>query len=148
MTESSTFRASRRDAAAGKEERLEVLRMLESGAITADEAARLLDALDRTDRTPPFSPPHQEAAANAAAGGRERATVVRIRVSDAASGRARVNLALPLSLVDTGLSVVRRFAPDRLTEAERIRQMIFSGIRGQIVDIEGKAGERVQVIVE
>jgi hypothetical protein len=148
MTDTFPFRTSRRDAAAGKEDRLEVLRMLESGAITADEAARLLDALDRTERIPPFSPPNQEAAPGATAGGRERATIVRIRVTDAASGRARVNLALPLSLVDTGLNVVRRFAPDRLTEAERIRQLIFSGIRGQIVDIEGKTGERVQVIIE
>ena len=144
MTEASTFRGSRRDAAAGKEERLEVLRMLENGAITAEEAARLLDALDRTERIPPFAPPEP----GNGAPGRERATVVRIRVSDAASGRTRVNLALPLSLVDAGLGVVRRFAPDRLTEAERIRQLVFSGIRGQVLDVEGNAGERVQIIVE
>jgi len=41
---SQSARPSRREVAS--EERLEVLRLLEQGGITAEEAARLLDALD------------------------------------------------------------------------------------------------------
>ena len=39
------IRSSQRDQM--REERLEILRLLEAGTVTADEAATLLDALDR-----------------------------------------------------------------------------------------------------
>src|SRR5215210_6247853 len=45
------IRSSQRDQM--REERLEILRLLEAGTITADEAATLLDALDRAALPPP-----------------------------------------------------------------------------------------------
>ena len=45
MVEPVLIRSSQRDQL--REERLEILRLLEAGTITADEAATLLDALDR-----------------------------------------------------------------------------------------------------
>jgi len=52
MTEPVPLRPSQRDQL--REERLEILRLLEAGSITTDEAATLLDALDRA--VPPPTP--------------------------------------------------------------------------------------------
>src|SRR5215204_166435 len=47
------IRSSQRDQL--REERLEILRLLEAGTITAEEAATLLDAIDRVVVPPPNS---------------------------------------------------------------------------------------------
>jgi len=133
-------RPSRRDAA--REERLEILRMLEQGAITADEAATLLDALDRADR--PSASPFAEEATQPIGG---RPKQVRIRITDSDTGKASVNLALPLGLIDAGLGIARRFAPDRLLNAEAIRESVTTGFRGPLLDVDD-GGERVEIIVE
>lgn len=131
---------TRRDSA--REERMEILRMLEEGSVTADEAAALLDALDRADR----QPPSLDAESSRATGGRARQ--VRIRVTDGASGRSKVNLTLPLGLVDAGLGIARRFAPDRIGDMEAIRDSIATGaFRGSLIDVD-EGGERVEIILE
>ena len=141
MTEPLMPRATKRDPA--KEERLQILEMLEGGAITADEAAALLDALARADRQTATSS-SADAASSPAAG---RPRQVRIRITDGDTGRASVNLAVPLGLVDAGLTIARRFAPDRLPDAEAVRESITTGFRGSLLDIDD-GGERVEIIVE
>jgi hypothetical protein len=139
VTDASTTRPGRREPSA-REERLDVLRMLEGGTITADEAARLLDALDRTDRAPsPVFPPTSEGPN----GGRPRH--VRVRISE--GGKIKVNLRLPLGLLDAGIGIARRFAPDRIGDAQLLRDAILSGMKGELVDIDDN-GERVEIIVE
>lgn len=139
MAEPTPVRASRRDAA--REDRLEILRLVETGAVTADEAGTLLDALDQAERQAPF--PAEEAPARTAA----RARQVRIRITDDASGRASVNLVLPLGLIDAGLKVGRRFAPEQLPSAEAIREAIAGGFRGSLLDVDD-GRERVEIVVE
>jgi hypothetical protein len=125
---------SRRDQA--EDERLEILRMVESGTITADEAARLLDALGDAERAAPAPPPRP---------GRGRQ--VRIRVSDSATGKAKVNLVLPIGLIDAGLGIAQRFAPERFVDSATIREALSSGVSGPLLDVDDK-GERVEIIVE
>lgn len=115
-------RTSRRDAP--REDRLEILRRLESGGVTVDEAQTLLDALDRAERPAPAAA--EETPARAAAGARQ----VRIRITDGSTRRAAVNLVLPLDPIDTGLKLGRRFAPARLPPADAIREAIAGGFRG------------------
>src|SRR5688572_14250126 len=83
MVEPVPIRPSQRDQM--REERLEVLRLLEAGGITADEAATLLDALDRA-----FPPPPSRAAPRG-----PEVRQVRIRVTDSTNGKVMVNLAFP-----------------------------------------------------
>ncbi|MCC2629610.1 MAG: uncharacterized protein K0S14_3260, partial [Thermomicrobiales bacterium] len=87
------IRSSQRDQM--REERLEILRLLEAGSITADEAATLLDALDRAS----LPSPNGESARLRSA----EARLVRIRVTDSTTGRSVVNLAFPLGLIKSGL---------------------------------------------
>ena len=126
----------------GGEERLEVLRLLQAGEITADEAAQLLDALDRSE-------------AGARGVGVEPGTPMtgrkggsfRLRVSNSATGKSNVNLSLPLGLIGAGVAVAKRFAPEHVPDPDRLREAIATGLQGKILDVDDD-GERVEIWVE
>lgn len=139
MSDPRPGRSSRRDTT--KAERLEVLRLLETGDISAGEAETLLEALSAAEQTGW----RLDDPADAAAG--RPARTVRVRISDLSSGRATINLALPLSLIDAGLKVARRFAPDKVPSVESIRQNITAGMAGTLLDVVD-ANERIEIIVE
>lgn len=123
------------------EERLEILRLLQAGEITADEAAQLLEAVDRSEGRPRGS-----------AGGSggdvfRKGGSFRVRVTNSATGKANVNLALPLGLVGAGIAVARRFAPDQVPDSATIQDALVSGLRGKLLDVDNE-GERVEIWVE
>jgi hypothetical protein len=137
MVEPVPLRPSQRDQL--REERLEVLRLLEAGTITADEAATLLEALDRaTLPAPNIGPAPQRNA---------EARLIRIRVTDSEDGKATVNLAFPLGLIKTGLDIAGQFVPEYLPKAEAIRESVTAGFRGSLVDVDD-GGQRLEIIVE
>jgi hypothetical protein len=122
-----------------REERLEILRLLEAGAVTVDEAATLLDALDR-GASPPLN-------GGVAAQRNIDAHLVRIRVTDSTNGKAMVNLAFPLGLVKSGLDIAGQFVPEYLPKVEAIRESVNAGFRGSLLDVDD-GGQRVEIIVE
>src|SRR3954467_3730496 len=135
MDEPTPIRSSSRDQL--REERIEVLRLLETGSISAEEAATLLEALDRS------FPPMNTAPAQANAKARQ----VRIRVTDSETGKASVNLAFPLGLIKSGLDIASQFVPEYLPKEEAIRESLTGGFRGALVDIDD-GGQRVEIIAE
>ena len=118
------------------EERLQILRMVESGKVTAEEGKRLLDALGARGGEP--EPP----------GGRAR--WVRIRVSNKQTGKSRINVNLPIQLVDMGLRLAGRFAPDMDdVDLDELRRLISGGIHGKLVEVDDEEeGEHVEIFVE
>ncbi|MYJ77391.1 MAG: DUF2089 domain-containing protein, partial [Caldilineaceae bacterium SB0670_bin_27] len=76
------------------EERMRVLKMIEEGKISAKEGARLLGALGKSDE----QARRQRGTAEAGAEGGGR--WLRLRVSDTRSGKTRVNLTIPIGLVN------------------------------------------------
>jgi hypothetical protein len=145
------------EGAALGEERLEILRLVENQTITAEEAARLLEALDRSDRErrsqsqdtvpfmagipapPPFPGPGPRP--------RPRGRNVRIRITDVEEEEVRLNLVLPHPLLEAGLKMAKRFAPDHLLDAKDIRESIDEGFEGPILDILDD-DQRVEIVVE
>ncbi len=136
------------------EERLEILRLVENQTITAEEASRLLEALDRSDRArqdtlaftpgpqaPPFGfvPPPERP--------RRPGRNVRIRITDTAEDETKLNLVLPHPLLEAGLKMAKRFAPDHLLDAKDIRESIDVGFEGPILDIHD-GDQRVEIVVE
>ncbi|MHB0858961.1 MAG: SHOCT-like domain-containing protein [Anaerolineae bacterium] len=120
------------------EERLQILKMIESGRISAAEGARLLEAID-------------------AAGGREQAESdgapprwFRVRVTDLRSGKNKVNINIPLGLVKVGMNMGAKFAPDMAgIHIEEVMQAVKSGVHGKIIDVEdAEGGERVEIYAE
>jgi hypothetical protein len=59
-----------------------------------------------------------------------------VRVTDLASGRNKVNINIPMSLVNVGLKMGARFAPDiEGINFDEIVAAIKSGSQGKIVDV-------------
>jgi len=131
-------RTGRRSAAI-EEDRIEILKMVESGTISTSEASTLLDALEQAEQS--ILPP--ESAAR-----RSRAVShVRIRITDTKTGRSNVNVVLPLGLVDAGLGVMRRFVPNADSNMGLIRDALRSGDFGPLLVVED-GDERVEIIAE
>jgi hypothetical protein len=126
------------------EERMKILKMIEEGKITAEDGAKLLAALSSADarKTPP---PAAAALSNTAA-----ARWLRVRVTDTASGKARVNVNLPMSLVEVGLKVGARFAPQiEAEQMDAINEALRSGLSGKIIDVvDDEDGEHVEIFIE
>lgn len=126
------------------EERMRVLRMVESGKITAEEATQLLESLDDAPTSPKGAPPAP--GIPPASSGRW----FRVRVTDARTGKLRVNVRLPVGVVNAGLKMGMRFAPQMEgMDLDSINAMINSGEIGQIVDVtDEEDGEHVEVFIE
>lgn len=136
------------------EERLEILRLVENQTVTAEEASRLLEALDRSDRARqdtvafmPGVPSPPPAFGQPAPRPRPRGRNVRIRITDMSEDEDTLNLVLPYPLLETGLKMAKRIAPDQMLDAKDIRDSIDEGFEGPILDIRD-GDQRVQIVVE
>lgn len=120
------------------EERMKILKMIEEGQISAEEGAKLLAALSSSSRR------RESAAASG------QAKWFRLRVRDLSSGRSKVNVNIPMSLVNVGIKMGARFAPDvEGLDFDEIMEAIRSGAQGKIVDIvDEEDGERVEIFIE
>jgi hypothetical protein len=124
------------------EERLKILNMIAEGKITAEEGAKLLNALSR-------SKSKQRTKDTQGMEGAEP-RFLRVRVTDTRSGKVIVNVNLPISLVDVGMRMGARFVPDiEEIDFEDLREGIKHGMRGKIVDVQDDdTGEHVEVFLE
>jgi hypothetical protein len=122
---------------ATSEERLKILKMIEEGKVSAEDGAKLLAALTE---------PRKSAAMVNTSENRW----FRVRVSDAATGRAKVNVNIPIGLVHVGLKVGARFAPGlEAEEMDAINQALTSGMTGKIIDVtDEEDGEHVEIFIE
>jgi hypothetical protein len=93
------------------EQRRQILQMLAEGKITADEAERLIDALERQQ---PESPP------GVAPGLKPRPKYLRVVVNSAddsgGDGPTRVNVRVPLQLLRAGVRLTTLIPPQALTK--------------------------------
>jgi len=125
------------------DERMKILKMIQEGKISAEEGAQLIQAL--------------ETAGSVASGDLAMPQVpkgpgrfFRVRVTDLKSGKAKVNVRLPLGLIDVGLKMGARFAPEMEgMDMTQLSQYLNSGEVGQIVDVyDDDDGEHVEVYIE
>ena len=130
---------------ASTEERMRILMMIQEGKISAAEGARLIEALD--DLSEP-SPPSSPSSTPPSTGKKPR--YLRVLITDTDTGKARVNVRLPVSLINSGMRMGARFAPEiEGLELEDLNAWLNSGEVGQIVDIfDEEDGEHVEVFLE
>lgn len=125
------------------EERLKILKMIQDGLITAEEGAKLLKALaSSSQKARPRQP-------TVHLGG---ARWLRVRVTDMATGKSKVNVNLPLKLVDAGINIAAQFVPKDV-ELEglmaAVNEAIGDNLVGKIVDvIDGEDREHIEVFIE
>jgi hypothetical protein len=121
------------------EERRKILNMVEEGQISAEEGAKLLAALSHSTerRTPSATMPGQP-------------KWFRVRVVDLTSGRNKVNVNIPMSLVNVGIKMGARFAPEvEGLDFDEIMEAIRSGAQGKILDVvDEEDRERVEIFIE
>ena len=122
------------------EERMKILKMVEDGKISAEDGAKLLAALSESRKAPPPSsmPPGGEA------------RWFRVRVTDLASGKTKVNVNIPMGLVNVAIKAGARFAPGLDSEQmQALAEGLKSGAVGKIIDAtDEEDGERVEIFVE
>lgn len=132
------------------EERMKILTMVQEGKISPEDAAQLLEAINSTP-PPPRRASIPTASSDESAGGLgRRPRWLRVRVTDTETGKPRVNVRLPISMVGVGIKMGSKFAPEigGLDSAE-LMQIIDSGELGQIVDVfDEDDGEHVEVFLE
>ena len=122
------------------EERMQILKMIEEGKISAEEGAKLLAALSAGSKA--------DVSRREPAGG--GAKQFRVRVTDLASGRNKVNINIPMSLVNVGIKMGARFAPNMEgVNLEEMMTAIKSGASGKIMDVTDEdSGEHVEIYID
>lgn len=133
-----------------------VLQLVAEGKLSADDAAPLLDALQRTARAPsgpgegarpgaPFAGADLGAPPSAGPG-RESGQQPRFaRIEVRESGRRVVDLRIPISLGRFALSRVPGLSKEQVTEVE---QAVMSGAHGPILDVQDPDGDGVRIVLE
>lgn len=135
------------------DERVKILQMLQEGRLSPENAAQLLQAVDTEPARPaqvPFMSQPSRDPVEAEVLSTRRPRWLRVRVSDATTGRPRVNVRLPLSLVKIGLKVGARYSPEiEGLDMEALIQAVEAGENGLYVDvIDDDDGEHVEVFLE
>ena len=123
------------------EERLQILKMIEAGTISAAEGAELLRALDqKTDRGQSLEPLR----------GASAPRWLRVRVTDIKTGRNKVNVNIPMGLVNVGMKMGARFAPEiEGAQLDSLMEAIRAGQQGKVIDVvDEEDGEHVEIFVE
>ncbi len=122
------------------EERMQILNMVAEGKITAEEGAKLLEALKSG----------KGGESEAKSGSGRRARWFRVKVTDLASGRTKVNVKIPMGLLNVGIKMGAKFAPEMgEVDLNEIMRAVQGGAEGLIVDVvDEEEGEHVEVFVE
>lgn len=124
------------------EERMKILKMIDEGKITAEEGAKLLGALKDTRKT------GRPVGTGSAIGG-SRGTL-RVRVTDMMTGKTKVNINLPVGLMDAAMRIGSQYAPElRDLDLETLLTEVRSGASGKIVEVtDEEDGEHVEIFIE
>lgn len=124
------------------EERLQILKMVQQGTITAEEAAKLLGALDDSARGPARDAPQGNA------------RWIRVRITDQNTGKKKVNVNIPMGVAEAAVRLGARFGTHKVPEMgdldlNEILTAVRTGNFGKVVDIDdAESGDHVEVYVE
>lgn len=132
------------------DDRIAILKMLEEGKITAEEASKLLDALQASEaqgeaallEDARWEPP------------RKKAKWMRIEVNEKTGNR--VHVKLPVAIVKAAMRLgsghinIGGFDSDELDPElmEEIEQALIEGETGLLVDVVDDSGDHVQIYLE
>lgn len=122
------------------EERMKILKMISDGKITAEEGSQLIAAMSQRSEK-------SNLAAKRSLSGR----MLRVRVTDMRTGKPRVNVNVPMSLVDAGLNIASQFTPEveNAQMMEAVKEALAENMTGKIVDvIDEEDGEQIEIFIE
>ena len=123
------------------EEKLKILQMIQEGQITAEEGAKLIEALDTGG----------DEYAQAAIKNRGRS--IKIKVTDKDSGNTRVNLTLPFGVARFAQSFIPHAEKSRLKNQGIDLDSLFSDLSdhadGKILEVdEEHSNQKIEIWIE
>lgn len=123
---------------ATNDEKLLILKMIEDGKVSSAEGLELLSALDQNMNKPQALSSNQK--------------WIKIRVSE--SNKSKVNVNIPIALVDVGLKIASKMSPEHASDFKNIdfneiAELVKSGAEGKLVDIYDESEDTtVEIFVE
>lgn len=136
------------------EERMKILKMIQEGKISAEDGIQLLQTLDLAARPEGAAPGRVKAPMPAGqplpGASRTSGRWFHVTVTDTKSGKTRVNVRIPASMVSAGMKLGARFAPQvEGLDSTQLMDFLNSGEVGKIVDVyDEEDGEHVEVFIE
>lgn len=141
--------------------RSEILELLKSGKISAEEAAELLNRAAVEKAEPPAEPSAPEkpvepvaavepAPATQPVNNGKTPTWFRVRVTNLETGKNKVTVNIPLHMLKFGLKIGGRFSPElEGLNWNEINEMMTDMTSGMLVEVQDdESNERVQVYLE
>lgn len=128
------------------EERLKILKMVADGILTIAEADELLEALgEKQPSTDPLP-----SADSSMPGKNGKGKWLRVVVTDTLTGRTKVNLRVPSSLISAGMKIGSKFSPElQGVDPNDILSALDQNVQGKFIDvIDEKDGEHVEIMIE
>jgi hypothetical protein len=124
------------------EEKMMILKMLQEGKISADEAARLLESLESGSK--------KEEIKQADEPRKGEGKFFRVSITDTTTGKSRANIRMPLSVMGIGLKFGAHFSPQiDGVESEQLMEAIRNGQVGKVIDVyDDEDGEHVEIFIE
>lgn len=125
------------------EEKMMILKMLQEGKISADEAAKLLESVEAGDRK-------KEAPGESGETSKGQGKFFRVKITDTDTGKSRANIRIPLSVLNIGVKLGAHFAPQiDGVHSEQMLEAMRSGQIGKIIDVyDDEDGEHVEIYIE
>ena len=124
-------------------EKLAILKMVEEGKISVEEASKLLQSVEDKNQELSLVTRTTE----------RTAKWIKIRVID--DEGTRVNVNLPIALVDVAFKIAKASDSNfdvKLgnvnVDIDAIIKMIQEGAEGKIVDVESSDGTKVEIVIE
>jgi hypothetical protein len=77
--------------------------------------------------------------------------MLRVRVTDMTTGKTKVNVNVPMKLVDAGLNIAAQFTPEmeNAQMMEAVKEALAENISGKIVDVvDEEDREHVEIFIE
>jgi hypothetical protein len=128
------------------EERLKILKMIADGILSIDEAEQLLDVLEERQA---------EDSKTAAQGDpmdfRDgKAKWLRVKVTDQGTGKSKVNVRVPASLISAGMKMGSKFVPElQGIDSAEILSAVNQNVHGKFVDVmDDETGEHIEIMIE
>jgi hypothetical protein len=122
------------------EERMKILKMISDGKISAEEGSRLISALSQR------SGKSARDVKRSLSG-----QMLRVRVTDMSTGKAKVNVNVPMKLVDAGLNIAAQFTPEmeNAQMMEAVKEALAENLSGKIVDVvDEEDREHIEIFIE
>ena len=122
------------------EERMKILKMISDGKISAEEGSKLISTLSKRSKKT------EKAAKRSLA-----SQMLRVRVTDLSTGKTKVNVNVPMKLVDAGLNIAAQFTPEmeNAQMMEAVKEALSENMTGKIVDvIDEEDREHVEIFIE